>query len=141
MGGWEAASAGEVGGVGVSSVAVGVPVYCCNGVFNILPNSSGMYTAQTLGGHSPDLSYAFLVCSVTVASLSLICMYPVLVLSEPLVPPLPTSTGHAHMQSSRSYSESGNTLPVGGCSGKSVHTYVCICAYIATYVRMYVVIP
>ena len=43
MGGWEAASAGEVGGVGVSSVAVGVPVYCCNGVFNILPNSSGMY--------------------------------------------------------------------------------------------------
>ena len=49
MGGWEAASAGEVGGVGVSSVAVGVPVYCCNGVFNILPNSSGMYTAQTLG--------------------------------------------------------------------------------------------
>ena len=32
MGGWEAASAGEVGGVGVSSVAVGVPVYCCNGV-------------------------------------------------------------------------------------------------------------
>ena len=43
MGGWEAASGGEVGGVGVSSVAVGVPVYCCNGVFNILPNSSGMY--------------------------------------------------------------------------------------------------
>ena len=43
MGGWEAASADEVGGVGVSSVAVGVPVYCCNGVFNILPNSSGMY--------------------------------------------------------------------------------------------------
>ena len=43
MGGWEAASAGEVGGVGVSSVAVGVLVYCCNGVFNILPNSSGMY--------------------------------------------------------------------------------------------------
>ena len=61
-------------------------------------------------------------------------MYPVLVLSEPLVPPLPTSTGHAHMQSSRSYSESGNTLPVSGCSGKSVHTYKCICAYIATYV-------
>ena len=25
MGGWEAASAGEVGGVGMSSVAVGVP--------------------------------------------------------------------------------------------------------------------
>ena len=43
MGGWEAASGGEVGGVGVSSVAVDVPVYCCNGVFNILPNSSGMY--------------------------------------------------------------------------------------------------
>ena len=43
MGGWEAASAGEVGGVGVFFVAVDVPVYCCNGVFNILPNSSGMY--------------------------------------------------------------------------------------------------
>ena len=76
----------------------------------------------------------FLVCSVDVASLSLICMYPVLVLSEPLVPPLPTSTCDAHMQSSRSHSESGNTLPVGGCSGKSVHTYVYI--YVHSNVRM-----
>ena len=44
MGGWEAASAGEVGGVGVSSVAVGVPMYCCNGVFIILPRSPSTVT-------------------------------------------------------------------------------------------------
>ena len=74
MGGWEAASAGEVGGEGVSSVDVGVPVYCCNGVFNILPNSSGMYidgwvnrdSRQKCGGSvGPHQSWQQSVCVYT----------------------------------------------------------------------------